>query len=682
MNSSSKYYSRFCAALLLGVIASPLAALSELVVESGPGRAGPLSWQSVELVYSLPSTAGSGWSASLSDLRFRHGTDPGVFLSLLRIDCPTDAAPADASRLEAGPGGLLDCPAGQLRWQTPEGQAGHAELHLEGGSASLAFELITATTALSGAWSFTANELERLALELDAFDLSQTLPWVPESTGLELLYGELSARLTLESGEISGQWRLAGGGFDGRDGQIAGDGLALAGSLRGRLGSDRQELELNLVQEAGELLLGSLYLPAPKAPIEVDLEIERDFAGDIRVQRLDYTHPGVSRLQASARLGHRDGQWRVIEADITELEADLERAWPRWIDGLAASAGFAGLSAKGRLSARVHQIEGELKGLELLIQDFELDDPRERFAVGRTRARLHREASGLQLEMDLDGLMFYGLPFGSGRVRASATDRFWVLQEPLRLPLLEGAVVIDRFRFDPDRDSRAVTLDARIEPLSLEQLTRTLGWPEFGGELSGDFPGVEFRDDRLDVAGEISVNAFSGQIRLSDLVIERPLGSLPALATQVEVSRLDLLELTGAFNFGRMEGELSGWMRDLRLLDWRPVAMDTRLYTHEDAPRRRISQRAVDNLSNLGGGFGGALIGNTVLSIFEDFPYRRAGLACRLSNNICYVDGVASHESGGFYIVEGRGLPRLDIIGHRRLVDWPQLLDQLAAATR
>ena len=71
-----------------------------------------------------------------------------------------------------------------------------------------------------------------------------------------------------------------------------------------------------------------------------------------------------------------------------------------------------------------------------------------------------------------------------------------------------------------------------------------------------------------------------------------------------------------------------------------------------------------------------------MLRMFEEFPYRRAGLACRLDRNICHIDGVAPHESGGFYIVQGRGLPHLDIVGHRRLVDWPRLVAQLVAMTR
>ncbi len=212
----------------------------------------------------------------------------------------------------------------------------------------------------------------------------------------------------------------------------------------------------------------------------------------------------------------------------------------------------------------------------------------------------------------------------------------------------------------------------------MSELTRELGVVELGGTLAGRFPGVQYQEERLIFAGGIVMDVFSGEVEVDGLEIERPFGSLPALSAHVDLRRLDLLELTGAFDFGRMEGRMSGWVRELRLLDWRPVAMDARVFTHEDVPRRRISQRAVENLSSLGGA-GGALLSGTVLRVFDDIPYRRAGLACRLSNNICHIDGVARHESGGFIIVEGRGLPRLDVVGHRRLVDWPQLLRQFEA---
>jgi hypothetical protein len=36
----------------------------------------------------------------------------------------------------------------------------------------------------------------------------------------------------------------------------------------------------------------------------------------------------------------------------------------------------------------------------------------------------------------------------------------------------------------------------------------------------------------------------------------------------------------------------------------------------------------------------------------------------------------------GYYLVKGRGLPRIDIIGNQGRVAWPTLVAQLAASTR
>jgi hypothetical protein len=37
---------------------------------------------------------------------------------------------------------------------------------------------------------------------------------------------------------------------------------------------------------------------------------------------------------------------------------------------------------------------------------------------------------------------------------------------------------------------------------------------------------------------------------------------------------------------------------------------------------------------------------------------------------------------GGFYIVKGKGLPRIDIIGNNQRVDWPRLMTQVRDALR
>ena len=67
-----------------------------------------------------------------------------------------------------------------------------------------------------------------------------------------------------------------------------------------------------------------------------------------------------------------------------------------------------------------------------------------------------------------------------------------------------------------------------------------------------------------------------------------------------------------------------------------------------------------------------------LLALFDDFGYRRIGISCRLANGVCTMAGLQP-RGDGFAIVEGAGLPRLDIVGFNRRVDWDTLVERLAA---
>ncbi len=169
-------------------------------------------------------------------------------------------------------------------------------------------------------------------------------------------------------------------------------------------------------------------------------------------------------------------------------------------------------------------------------------------------------------------------------------------------------------------------------------------------------------------------------MRIDSLSMERPFGVAPTLAADLRMSNLDLVPLTRSFGFGEISGRLEGHVNGLRLVDWAPVAFDADLHTSTTAKdKRRISQRAVNDLSSVGGsGIAGGLQAQ-VLKVFDTFGYARIGLKCRLENNICHMDGLDS-SPGGYTIVEGSGLPRVSVIGHQREVDWPVLLARLQAA--
>src|SRR5690606_3228033 len=159
--------------------------------------------------------------------------------------------------------------------------------------------------------------------------------------------------------------------------------------------------------------------------------------------------------------------------------------------------------------------------------------------------------------------------------------------------------------------------------------------------------------------------------------LEEPFGNWPRLYANIDLEALDLELVTSAFSFGRITGRLSGGIHGLQLFNWSPIAFDARLFTPpNDRSRHRISQRAVENIGSIGGGGAGvtAALSSGVLRFFDDFNYARLGISCRLENEVCHMDGVGPAPNGGYYLVQGRGLPRINVIGNSRRVDWPRLV--------
>jgi hypothetical protein len=187
---------------------------------------------------------------------------------------------------------------------------------------------------------------------------------------------------------------------------------------------------------------------------------------------------------------------------------------------------------------------------------------------------------------------------------------------------------------------------------------------------------VSFSDGHLAVGGALLVHVFDGDIVINKLHMQNPFGLIPQLSADVEISRLDLEALTRTFSFGKIEGRIDGHVRRLKLLDWQPVYFDARIFTPDnDRSRHRISQRAVDNITSLGGVSGALSSG--LMRLFEAFSYSRIGLSCVLKDGVCEMDGVAPTKKGGYYIVKGWGLPRIDIIGYTHEVDWFELVERL-----
>ena len=130
-----------------------------------------------------------------------------------------------------------------------------------------------------------------------------------------------------------------------------------------------------------------------------------------------------------------------------------------------------------------------------------------------------------------------------------------------------------------------------------------------------------------------------------------------------------------------MEGRLSGHVRNLYLEDWHPVTFYAWFGTPEDdTSRHRISQKAVENITSIGGGGAADLLSRSFLRFFDNFRYDKLGIGCYLYQGVCQLMGVGTTRQG-YIIVKGGGLPRIDVIGYNPRVDWSLLMERLKRVT-
>jgi hypothetical protein len=267
-----------------------------------------------------------------------------------------------------------------------------------------------------------------------------------------------------------------------------------------------------------------------------------------------------------------------------------------------------------------------------------------------------------------------------GAVKAGITvnDSSFRLSESLTIPLFDGELVIEQLASDED----GIAFGGYLRSLDMAAISQAMEWPRFEGTLAGMAPDIRYADGNLNLEGGFLVEAFGGELVVDNLQVRDIFGALPILEADVELRDLDLERLTRTFSFGKITGGLQGRVENLRLEGWRPVAFDAELRTPpDDKGPHRISQRAVDNISNLGGsGLSGAM-SRSFLRFFDEFGYDKLGIRCKLQGGVCQMDGIEPAQQG-YYLVKGGGVPRIDIIGYNRRTDWLLLVEKLGEISR
>ncbi len=298
-----------------------------------------------------------------------------------------------------------------------------------------------------------------------------------------------------------------------------------------------------------------------------------------------------------------------------------------------------------------------------------------------------------QSQLSWHELTLNQLPLSRVKLNFITHHDFLKLNKEVDIPLFDGALHINSFEIAqmleqlPDsyklktqnekNNAFTLTIDGFLKPLSLELLSRHFNWPLLDGTLSAVIPSTTYNEKYLKVGGAMMLQVFDGTIIVKDLEILEPLKSYAQLSANIDLNNLNLQSLTKTYNFGEIQGRIEGKLSQLELSAWQPIAFNAYIRTPEnDKSSHKISQRAIDNLSSLGGTSG--LLSRSFLSFFETFRYNKIGISCKLKNNICRMSGV-EEKGDGYYIVKGGGIPRIDVMGFQKQVNWQVLTSRLKA---
>jgi hypothetical protein len=478
---------------------------------------------------------------------------------------------------------------------------------------------------------------------------------------------------------------VSGLGFDSTQGRFAGESLSF--ELQLSLQTDRWDSPgARGSITSGELLLDDFYRNFSEGGLEFALSPRWGDSG-LSFDPVIVTDNASLHFEGRAEFGSgRDPQgWKF---EINRLDLRFPGAYTRYLEPVAAAWALDGLGVSGQVTWSGQWASGQFRAGDLTVREMSIvDTRRQRFAFTGLDAHMRPGDYLFDSKLSWRGLLLGRINLGAGEVMLDSEPGKFAIVRPLMLEVLGGRVNLRELvvllpgtgvNDDTEPDIR---MKADIEELDMEQLTSAFGWPAFSGKISGEIPGVRLEDEIIDIDGTIRVNVFDGLIRLQDLRIERPFGVLPSLAGNIEAENLDLELLTETFSFGQIAGRIDGYVNDLRMLDWKPVAFDAWFGTPVDQQgSRNISRKAVNRLTALGGGATTAALANPLLRLFNKFSYKRLGLGCSMQNNICDIRGV-SEDDESVLIMEGAGVPKITIRAFNRRVDWPQLLAQLLAAS-
>lgn len=426
---------------------------------------------------------------------------------------------------------------------------------------------------------------------------------------------------------------------------------------------------------AGELYWQPFYFGKAGNVFEINGTFKQDI---LNVQQASLLVNEVGKMQATATINIKT---KIVEnIKVNAKDVDFTGLYALFLKPIAEKSAFGNMDVSGKADWQFEIKNLAPTSFELNLRDATIEDKNGKFGFSHINAHIpwdYDEPKQLQLAYESGHLLKIGLRQTN---LTAEINRFSLTAPKLDLPVLDGALSLSDVSAVRLGDNWAWHLRMNLVPITLNEFSKALGWPEMKGQISGQIPLVTYANKQLNMDGAMNFNAFNGSISMNDLIIDDPLGVAPRLYADLTMHNLDLGDLTRTFSFGAIEGKLDGVVKDMVLENWKPVQLDASIQTSKGRHLKKISQRAVENITALGGEGTAVALQRSFLRFFKEFNYEKIGLSCKLRQDICEMGGVESTPNG-YIIVKGKGIPAVNVNGFTQKVSLRDLLGRVKRIT-
>ena len=498
----------------------------------------------------------------------------------------------------------------------------------------------------------------------------------------------LALRLPQADQGLDASLQLRDASFSDAAGLHAGEKVSASFKLNAMPFDQGWQWQSSVDWQAGEVFWQPFYFASGGHRLQAEGRLDDQF---LTLTSANLTLDKVGQAKARGQLRLDDHRIETLALDAPRL--DLAGLYALLLKPLLEKTSLNNLELAGQAGLRLGMQQGELTTFDLNLHQADIEDKNGSFALYKVDAALpwsYDEAR--QLQLAYAGGKLLNLALGPAQL-AAQTERYALTAGTLEIPILDGALKLSDVSAAWAGQQWHWHLRANLAPISMPAFTHAMNWPTMQGELAATIPLVTYSSGRLTTEGAMRFKVFNGTATITNLAMQDPLGQTPRLSGDMQFRNLDLGALTRTFSFGAIEGKLDGDVAGLQLVNWKPVQFDAALYSSPGDYKKKISQRAVENISALGGAGAAAAIQRSFLRFFDDFNYRTIGLSCRLRSGECRMGGIESvaraeqgvvavdASSPAFVIVKGSGVPAITVMGYNHRVSWDELLSRLKRIT-